>query len=109
PAERRAAHERLHGMLVEATLAEREAIVELLQSIAGPAPGGVRPMTADELLVLARMPGVSIGAHSVHHLSLARQPEEVVHREMSDSRAALERVLGRAVDDFAYPYGAVNR
>ncbi len=74
--------------------------------------GGVtsrRPMLADEIRQLSRLPGFSIGAHTVNHLCLEDQPPDVWRREMVDSRAALEAITERFVRGFAYPYGALNR
>ena len=49
--------------------------------------------------------GMSIGAHSLSHPILARAPEEVAWREISESRTLLEKVLGQTVWAFAYPFG----
>ena len=110
PAGRRAAHDALHAQMVHAPLATRDAITSQIMSWAG---GGSdvrrRPLTADELQQLARVPGIAIGAHTVNHLALPDQPLAVQEREILDSMNALEAVLGRPVDLFAYPYGAVDR
>jgi peptidoglycan/xylan/chitin deacetylase (PgdA/CDA1 family) len=52
-------------------------------------------------LVLA---GFEVGAHTVTHPDLSRLDFESCLREMSDSRQALERLLGVRVRTFAYPY-----
>lgn len=62
-------------------------------------------MSWDELKSIVDDPLVTFGAHSVTHCNFARQREEVVAREMADSRARLENVLQRPVLHFAYPYG----
>jgi peptidoglycan/xylan/chitin deacetylase (PgdA/CDA1 family) len=64
---------------------------------------GARMMSAEELgdLVLA---GFEVGAHTVTHPDLSRLDFESCLREMSDSRQALERLLGIRVRTFAYPY-----
>jgi peptidoglycan/xylan/chitin deacetylase (PgdA/CDA1 family) len=107
--DRRRSHADLHGILVHATLPERDAIVMQLTAMCG-ADGGVRrPLLADELRVLAAMPGVTIGAHTVNHLALPDQPADVQHRELEECRTALERVIGTRVTLAAYPYGAFDR
>ena len=65
-------------------------------------------MIADEVRHLAVQPGVTIGAHSVNHVSL---PDNAGSRllELTDCQADLRRVTGQPVDLFAYPYGAVDR
>jgi peptidoglycan/xylan/chitin deacetylase (PgdA/CDA1 family) len=54
------------------------------------------------------LPGVTIGAHTENHLSL---PDNAGTRvaELSQCQAELTRIIGREVDLFAYPYGAVDR
>jgi len=100
---------RMHDLMVHATLEERDALVA---EIAGRQSAGaprVRPMMADEVRQLAAEPRVAVGAHSVNHLALPNQSREVVRREIEESCAALERVVGRPVSLFAYPYGAYDR
>jgi len=49
--------------------------------------------------------GVEIGSHSCSHANLARLSPEMAAREILDSRAILEEVVGRPVRSFAYPFG----
>ncbi|MBI3493624.1 MAG: polysaccharide deacetylase family protein, partial [Acidobacteria bacterium] len=113
--------------LATATAAERKAALEALNRTAWPLDAHARAkmledvlawsgtphsprqthrmMTADELRELARRPGHTIGAHSVHHLSLTLQPAETKRREIVDNKIELERLLGRPVNLFSYPYG----
>ena len=65
-----------------------------------------RPMTFEEMARLRAFPLIDIGAHSVHHLSLAQLSADECHREVFESRSALERLTGRPVTSFAYPFGA---
>jgi peptidoglycan/xylan/chitin deacetylase (PgdA/CDA1 family) len=48
---------------------------------------------------------VEIGAHTVTHPVLSSLPEPEQRWEVAQSGAELERVLGRPVRTFAYPYG----
>jgi peptidoglycan/xylan/chitin deacetylase (PgdA/CDA1 family) len=59
----------------------------------------------DELQTLAREPDVSIGAHSLSHPILAKSDAMTARREVAESRAVLERRLGRPVRHLAYPFG----
>lgn len=52
--------------------------------------------------------GVTIGSHTVSHPRLPKLDAAAMRREVFDSKAALEDVLGRAVPDFCYPYGAYD-
>jgi peptidoglycan/xylan/chitin deacetylase (PgdA/CDA1 family) len=62
-------------------------------------------MSWDELKAFANDPLVSIGAHSVTHCNLARQPREIASQEMATSRERIENTLQRPVVHLAYPYG----
>ena len=109
-AERRAAHDTLHRYLVHATLEARDRLISEITSWAGLAADlQRRPVVADELQWLARIPGITIGAHSVNHLALPDQSAPIQQRELVDCARDLERVLGHPVHTFAFPYGAVDR
>jgi peptidoglycan/xylan/chitin deacetylase (PgdA/CDA1 family) len=49
--------------------------------------------------------GFEIGSHSVSHIDCAAEPEDVVRRELAQSRDDLRRELGLRDLVFAYPYG----
>ncbi len=61
----------------------------------------------DEILDMQRQ-GVTFHSHSCSHPSLIALDDDQLARELVDSRAALQRMLGRAVDYFAYPFGHVD-
>ena len=63
-----------------------------------------RLLDVTELKSLAAS-GMSIGAHTISHPVLSLCCEKEAHREIQGSKAEIERVLGRAVWAFAYPYG----
>lgn len=70
-----------------------------------PVPEEFRPCTWDQVREMAGG-GIGIGAHTVTHPILSRlETEEETEREILDSKACLERELGRSVDSFAYPNG----
>lgn len=50
--------------------------------------------------------GMEIGSHTTSHVRLPALDDTALRRELIDSKAALEDVLGRPVSSFAYPYGA---
>ena len=62
-------------------------------------------MSWDELKPFADDPLITIGAHTITHCNLARQPEAIASHEMAISRARIEKALQRPVVHFAYPYG----
>jgi peptidoglycan/xylan/chitin deacetylase (PgdA/CDA1 family) len=51
---------------------------------------------------------MTIGAHTVNHLALTHQTDDIVVSEARENRSALELVVGRSITQFAYPYGAVD-
>jgi peptidoglycan/xylan/chitin deacetylase (PgdA/CDA1 family) len=52
--------------------------------------------------------GMSFGSHSSRHLWLARQPLEEARRDLVESKAALEEILGEPVRWLCYPSGSFN-
>jgi peptidoglycan/xylan/chitin deacetylase (PgdA/CDA1 family) len=103
------AYARLGPILRAAPLAQRETWLAALRAWAGEPPEGAQ--RADHLAVdregLRALDGgaVEVGAHTVHHLSLAAQPSDVQEREIADGVRSLSDWLGRPVRTFAYPYG----
>jgi len=49
--------------------------------------------------------GMTIGAHTMHHVDLAAVSPSVARDEISRSRSVLQQLTGQPVLDFAYPYG----
>ena len=64
-----------------------------------------RALTVEELRTLAALHGISIGAHTLTHPSLAAIAADEQAGEIAGSRAWLEQVLGTPVRSFAYPFG----
>jgi len=63
-------------------------------------------LNAEQLRRLAASPLVTIGAHGVRHIHLARATVAEVEREMTASRRFLQDIIEREVVHFAYPFGA---
>jgi peptidoglycan/xylan/chitin deacetylase (PgdA/CDA1 family) len=70
--------------------------------------GGANYMTENQVREVASSGLVEIGAHTVHHPSLARRPADFLAREIGDSRTQLERLIGRPVVSFCYPNGSYD-
>jgi peptidoglycan/xylan/chitin deacetylase (PgdA/CDA1 family) len=62
-------------------------------------------MDWSELAGLAADPLVTIGAHTVNHVRLARTPERQSRAEMAMSRSVIEASLGLRPDHLSYPLG----
>ena len=63
-------------------------------------------LSIEQLKHLASSPLVTIGAHGIRHINLARAAEDEVEEEMAASRRLLQDILGREVRHFAYAFGA---
>jgi peptidoglycan/xylan/chitin deacetylase (PgdA/CDA1 family) len=62
-------------------------------------------MSWDELARLANDPLVTIGAHTVNHVMLAKVPERLARSEMQMSRSVIEASLGIRPEHLSYPVG----
>lgn len=68
-----------------------------------------RALTVGELQELASEPLIDIGAHTVSHPSLATLPSSEQRREIEESKARLEELVGRPVRGFSYPHGSASK
>jgi peptidoglycan/xylan/chitin deacetylase (PgdA/CDA1 family) len=103
-------HRALYRILRKSLPAVRDDLLRQLRHHAPAVEGDsmARPMVADEIRRLAACPGVQIGAHSVHHASLADIGPDHLQREVFECRTALERLIVGPVEAFAYPFGSVS-
>lgn len=62
-------------------------------------------MTWQELATLAADPLVTIGAHTVNHVMLAKVSDKAVRSELANSRDVIEAALSVRPQHFAYPVG----
>jgi peptidoglycan/xylan/chitin deacetylase (PgdA/CDA1 family) len=60
----------------------------------------------DEIRELSNEPLITIGAHTMNHLSMKQQSESTVIEEMKASKLEIEAHIGKQVNHFAYPYGS---
>lgn len=103
----------LPGPTAEA-LAERALPATAYLTTGALTPGHGSLLPPAPMMTLAQAPslewhGMEIGAHTVTHpqLDTLRAPE--LARELGESKAALEDVLGHAVTHLAYPHGYNSR
>jgi peptidoglycan/xylan/chitin deacetylase (PgdA/CDA1 family) len=109
--QRERAFETLAAWLRACQLDERR---ELLAAICG--PPGVDPLRAAREFILdvaglrelARDPLVTLGAHSLHHLTSNTLGEAAVRVEFAGSKKWLEEITGHEAKHLAYPYGGRN-
>ena len=62
-------------------------------------------MSWAELAELASDPLVTVGAHTVNHVMLAKVPASAAQAEMEMSRRVIEAALGEKVEHLSYPVG----
>ena len=49
--------------------------------------------------------GHEVGSHTVTHIDMAKSSEDVIMRELIESKRRIEDAVGHEVISFAYPYG----
>jgi peptidoglycan/xylan/chitin deacetylase (PgdA/CDA1 family) len=81
-----------------------DAVSEQWQVSSAPPPDA-GTLTPDDLLQLAASDTATIGAHTVDHVRLRDRPARDQQETISASKVKLEQSIGRAVPDFAYPFG----
>ena len=109
--EREMAHDAVSELFYPLQHDERREFLSTIIAWSGCASapkGDIRPMTRDELRELARLPGMSVGAHSQSHVYLPTQPETAKRAEIVGSKLQLEEVIDEPVHSFSYPYGGVD-
>jgi peptidoglycan/xylan/chitin deacetylase (PgdA/CDA1 family) len=98
----------LHPLFMSGTVEQRGEWLRQLSSWAGDncqKSDINRLLSGDELRELADHREVTIGAHSVTHSRLSTLSEEEQRHEIVGSKRQLEKLLGREVQLFAYPFG----
>lgn len=71
--------------------------------------GGSDFMTPQELQEVINSGLVDVGAHTVHHISLANEPLATVQYEVDQSKKTLEQEYHLNVVSFAYPNGSFDQ
>ena len=87
---------------------ERDGLVSRWRDWAGVTEGAReshRTLSTPELVALADARGVSIGAHTMTHPSLAMLSASEQAHELRESRRWLETTIAKPVTAVAYPYG----
>lgn len=67
---------------------------------------GRRWLTTTEIKELFESKIITIGAHTITHLKLAKTDDVTAGKEIVDSKKTLENILGQQIDLFAYPFGS---
>jgi hypothetical protein len=86
----------LSSVLMEAFGKTADEFKELCASVS---------MSWDEIAAISKHPLITIGAHTMHHVSVKQQSTKDVENEMCSSKKELENHIGTEVKHFAYPFG----
>ncbi len=70
--------------------------------------GNDRYLNQPSLYELARLPGVTIGAHGYSHKKLTECSPTELDGELVSSKKWLEDTIGNEITSMAYPHGALN-
>lgn len=65
-------------------------------------------LTEQEIAELSENRLVTIGAHTVHHVSLGAFSKKYQEKEIYDSKKKLEQITGHQIYFFSYPFGSKN-
>ena len=98
----------LHERAMKVGSARREGWLRQLRNWAAAGANGRpghRALDERELRVLSSSPWVTLGAHTVSHSPLAALSDGEQRAEVVESKETLERLTGRAVEVFSYPFG----
>lgn len=87
--------------------AQWQSLTESVRTASNP-DASHRPLTRSELARLAASSLIEIGGHTLSHPALARATAQEQLGEIAGCRIALEEMLGRPVNAFAYPFGRLR-
>lgn len=67
-----------------------------------------RFLTEEEIKILSQDPLITIGGHTHNHVSLGAFTKKYQEKEIMRSKEILERIIGREIQYFSYPFGGEN-
>jgi peptidoglycan/xylan/chitin deacetylase (PgdA/CDA1 family) len=105
PDQRDAARRHLHAWLQPKAPAAIAPVLEQLRVWAGVDASPPVPAGPDAVARFAAEPGMTLGAHTVHHVNLRTADEATRRAEIEGSRDDLREWTGTAPRSFAYPFG----
>ncbi len=106
---RQAAYVELWTALRLLSPAGREVALGALRDGAPPIGGAAaRAMTGEELRGMASRGTFAIGAHTVSHPVLPALGADARRHEIEQGKAELQRIIGREIAGFAYPFGEAD-
>lgn len=67
-----------------------------------------KSMSEQEILELSKSDYITIGGHTVNHISLSFISQNEMRYELEESKKYLERITGKEITTCSYPYGYFN-
>jgi peptidoglycan/xylan/chitin deacetylase (PgdA/CDA1 family) len=101
----------LHAALRPLAAPRQQKVLDQLRQFTGMPPEArpfYRCMNGPELETLAREPLITVGAHTISHCDLACRTKAKQQAEIAGSKEQLQKIIGRTVEHFSYPYGSFN-
>ena len=101
----------LHAALRPLAEPLQQDVLDQLRQLTGTKPEArpsYRCMTASELETLAADSLITLGAHTISHCDLDYRTHADQQTEIAGSKQQLEKIIGRPVEHFSYPYGSFN-
>jgi peptidoglycan/xylan/chitin deacetylase (PgdA/CDA1 family) len=112
PTPRHKIYRELCELLTALPDSSREDVMAQLRAMHQPEPdqppSRTRSLTPAEVTELGANALVSIAAHTVHHNKLSLTTSDLLLTEPAQSKRWLEELLGKSVNDFAYPHGGYS-
>lgn len=62
----------------------------------------------EDIATLAQHPLITIGGHTLNHLSLKAQDASVAEKEIKENKEEIENHIHQKIHHFVYPYGSLN-
>ncbi len=66
-------------------------------------------ITTNQLIEMSQNPLVTIGSHGCNHIKLNECDKQTARYEIFASKEKLEKLIGKKIELFSYPNGAVNK
>jgi len=108
-ADRASVYDRMHPIVKDCAVKERNALMDKLVQWAGLTSAGReshRVMRTDEVQAMAQSRAVVIAAHTHNHPKLSVCTPADQRADIALSKKRLEDMLSRRIDHFSYPFGS---
>jgi hypothetical protein len=107
------AAERINSALKSMPESQRDYVIKVIATklnvvLPDHPPGEYAALSWEQLKELSAS-GIEVGSHSMTHPILTRESNERVRYEIEESKAKIERLIGRKVTAFCYPNGDYER